>query len=88
MKLNGKISPDLNPHPDWLQQRYSEDFYFLRIEDHTRPVIHYEDYRYDSSLKGEFIRLVLSAPDLSEEDKEKIILEGIHALSGEEVLLG
>ena len=88
VKLNGKISPDLNPHPDWLQQRYSEDFYFLRIEDHTRPVIHYEDYRYDSSLKGEFIRLVLSAPDLSEEDKEKIILEGIHSLSGEEVLLG
>ncbi|MGN0357292.1 MAG: exonuclease SbcCD subunit D [Blautia sp.] len=87
LKLNGAISPDLNPHSDWILQKYSEDFYFLRVEDHTRPVFHYEDYRYDSSLRGEFIRLVLSDSDLSEADKEKIILEGLHALSGEEILL-
>lgn len=87
LKLIGSVSPDLNFHTDWLFQKYSEDFYFLRIEDHTRPLLHYEDYRYDSSLKGEFIRLVLSDPDLEEDDKEKIILEGLHALSGEEILL-
>lgn len=87
LKLSGRISPDLNPHADWLLQKYEGDFYFLHIEDCTRPIIYYEDYRYDSSLKGEFIRLVLSDPDLKEEDKEKIILEGLHVLSGEEILL-
>ncbi|MDD7388480.1 MAG: metallophosphoesterase [Lachnospiraceae bacterium] len=87
LKLGGSISPELNLHLNWLFQQYSEDFYFLRIEDHTQPLLHYEDYRYDSSLKGEFIRLVLSDPDLKEDDKEKIILEGLRALSGEEILL-
>lgn len=87
LKFCGRISPELNPHPDWLLQKYAEDFYFLRIEDCTRPIIHYEDYRCDSSLKGEFIRLVLSDPELKEEDREKIIMEGLHALSGEEILL-
>lgn len=87
LKLGGRISPDLNPHPDWLLQKYQDDFYFLQIEDCTHPAICYEDYRYDSSLKGEFIRLVLSDSDLPEEDKEKIIMEGLHALSGEEILL-
>lgn len=88
LKLCGRIPPGLNPHSDWLLQKYMEDFYFLCIEDCTRPIIRFEDYRYDSSLKGEFIRLVLSDPELKEEDKEKIIMEGLHALSGEEILLG
>ena len=87
LKLSGRISPELNPHPDWLLQKYADDFYFLHIEDCTRPIICYEDYRYDSSLKGEFIRLVLSDPDLTEEDREKIIMEGLHILSGEEIPL-
>lgn len=87
LKLTGRIDPELNFHPDLLFQKYFEDFYFLRIENHTRPVFHYEDYRYDSTLKGEFIRLVLSDPDLKNDDKEKIILEGLRALSGEEILL-
>lgn len=87
LKLSGTVDPELNFHPDWLFQKYSEDFYFLCIEDHTRQFFHYEDYRYDSSLKGEFIRLVLSDPDLKEDDKEKIILEGLRVLSGEEILL-
>lgn len=87
LKLCGRIIPDLNLHSDWLLRKYAEDFYFLHIEDCTRPIICYEDYRYDSSLKGEFIRLVLSAPDLEEKDREKIIMEGLRALSGEEILL-
>lgn len=87
LKLNGRISPELNPHPDWLLQKYADSFYFLHIEDCTRPILLYEDYRYDNSLKGEFIRLVLSDSDLTESDREKIIMEGLHVLSGEEIPL-
>lgn len=88
LKLTGRIPPELNLHTDWLLQKYSDDFYLLYIEDCTKPLISYEDYRYDISLKGEFIRLVLSDPDLKDEEKEKVIKEGLHVLAGEEVILG
>ena len=41
-------------------------------------------YKKDISLKGEFIRLVLSQ-DLPQEEQRQIITTGIKALSGEEV---
>lgn len=88
LKLTGRIPLELNLHTDWLLQKYFDDFYLLYVEDCTKPAISYEDYRYDISLKGEFIRLVLSASDLNEEEKEKVIMEGLHALAGEEVRLG
>lgn len=87
LKLTGRIVPERNLHTDWLFQKYKEDFYLLIIEDYTRPAISSEDYRYDISLKGEFIRLVLSSSDLKEDEKEKIIMEGLRALAGEEILL-
>ena len=88
LKLTGRIPPELNLHVDWLLQKYLDDFYLLHIDDCTKPEISYEDYRYDFSLKGEFIRLVLSDSNLSDEEKEQVIMEGLHVLAGEEVLLG
>ena len=38
---------------------------------------------YDKSLKGEFIRLVLSKEDMSKEEKDKVIRTGLAALMGE-----
>ena len=42
-----------------------------------------EEFQFDVSLKGEFVRSVLSSR-LSQKEKEDIILAGIRALSGEE----
>ena len=39
----------------------------------------------DESLKGEFVRIVRAAEDLSEEDKAQIVQYGIRALAGEEI---
>ena len=39
-------------------------------------------YQNDISLKGEFIRLVLSQDNIDDEEKSKIISTGIKALSG------
>ena len=41
-------------------------------------------YRDELSLKGEFIRTVLAARELSEEDKEQVLRCGLLALEGEE----
>ena len=58
-------------------------FYYLEVEDNTHLGISVEDYKNDKSLKGEFIRLVLTQPQLSDEEKEKIISCGLKALMGE-----
>ena len=44
----------------------------------------FDDYRRDESLKGEFIRTVEAAENLSDEEKAAIIKLGIGALKGEE----
>lgn len=85
--LSGTVSPDLNLHINWLTHTFYENFCFLLIEDHTKPAVSYEDYRLDISLKGEFIRLVLSSDQLSESEKAEIIKEGLQALSGEEITI-
>jgi hypothetical protein len=42
-------------------------------------------YVWDETLKGEFVRFVLGAEEIPEEEKEAVILYGIRALSGEEL---
>ena len=61
-------------------------FWFLKVKDESSLKIEKESYEHDLSLKGEFIRLVM-ASGRTEEEKERMILWGIRALSGEEVTL-
>ena len=46
--------------------------------------INYDSFKYDKSLKGEFVRLVQSQ-DMDEDEKAKIIEIGIRAIMGEEI---
>lgn len=87
LTLEGQLPLQTELHTEWFRQKYQDDFYYFRLEDHTKPLITYEDYQYDHSLRGEFIRLVLSSSQLSEAEKEAVILEGLHALSGEEIMV-
>lgn len=82
--LTGKVSIDSERDIHYLEKRYKSQYYFAKIYDETTLKIDYMTYENDVSLKGEFIRLVLSQ-NLSEEETRKIITTGIKALSGEEV---
>lgn len=82
--LTGGYTPDTQKDLRFLQKMLEEKFYFVKIKDESRLVIDKESYEHDVSLKGEFIRLVM-ASDRSEEEKERIILWGIQALSDTEV---
>ena len=68
----------------YLTKKFEQEFYYIKIYDRTKVKIDYMKYKYDATLKGEFIRLVLSQ-DLTDEEKNEIISTGIKALSGEEV---
>jgi DNA repair exonuclease SbcCD nuclease subunit len=82
--LQGELDVECELNPEYLLELFSEYYYFVRIENHTRLKVRYEDYQKDESLKGEFVRLVLDS-ELSEEEKSEVIRCGIMALSGEEI---
>ena len=69
---------------DVLNTKLNSIFYFAKIKDNTTLKIDHKSYENDVSLKGEFIRQVL-ASSLTDEEKSKVILVGLKALSGEDV---
>lgn len=82
--LSGEVGVDTEINCEYLQDLFSDYFYFEKVEDHTRLRVDYSEYEKDASLKGEFIRMVLGS-DLSEDKKTQVIRCGIDALSGEEI---
>ena len=80
--LTGETVPEAEKDVVWIQKWLEEEFYFLKVKDETLLLIHPEDYRYDVSLKGEFVRLVL-ASDLPDEEKREILRRGVRALERE-----
>lgn len=70
----------------FLQRMLEPDFWFVKIKDESRLKIEEKNFAGDISLKGAFIRSVLSS-DRGEDEKMCIIECGIRALNGEEVLL-
>ena len=81
--LTGRHAPELFADTESILYRYSDKYYHLEIKDESRIRIDPEEYRYDKSLKGEFIRLVLSREDLSDGQKDRIIMTGLGALMGD-----
>lgn len=82
--LTGQVDVSADFNLSYLEQKFQEEYYAFRLKDKTTLNINPDDYRYDISLKGEFIRLVLGY-DCTDEDKKIIIQMGLKALAGEEV---
>ncbi len=83
--LTGEHEPEVRRDTETLKKIFENKFYYVELKDKSRLKICAEDYKNDISLKGEFIRLVLSSDELSEDEKERIIECGIRALAGEEI---
>lgn len=81
--LAGKVDVECEKNMQYLEQRYREYYYVVKLEDHTTIAIDYNEFVWDESLKGEYVRM-LQGTDLPEEDKAEIIRCGILALVGEE----
>lgn len=84
--LQGVYTTQTQKDPVFWQKMLASRFWFVKIKDESRLQIDQEDYAHDASLKGEFVRLVLSS-DRDEAEKAQIINCGIRALGGEEVAL-
>ena len=79
--LTGETELEAEKDLAWIQKWLEDEYYLLKIKDETTEALHPEEYQYDVSLKGEFIRLVLGSEELADEDKEAILRLGIHALT-------
>ena len=82
--LTGNVPPELPRDTLHIRQWLKDRFYLCRVKDECRLAIRPEEYQYDVSLKGEFIRTVL-ASRMSEQQKQRTIEYGLRALRGEEV---
>ena len=80
--LVGKIPADAEKNLLFLRRSMEKEFFHFEVEDRTGIEIDYESFRYDTSLRGEFVRLVEQA-EIPEEEKAEILRCGIRELSGE-----
>ncbi len=70
-----------------LEESLQDLCYFCSVKDKTTRKFNISDFEGDLSLKGEFIRNVLSDEKLTSEQKQAIISYGIKALLSDEVEL-
>ncbi len=84
IRLKGEFTLDTNKDLAQLSQLLNSSFYFAKTVDESTLRINPNDYKNDPSLKGEFVRNVLNS-ELSNEEKNKIIVLGIRAIRGEEL---
>jgi len=82
--IKGKFNLDLMKQIRHLDLKLNNIYFFVKIKDESSLAINIKDFEKDLSLKGEFIRSVLSS-HLSDEEKNRVILVGIKALSGEDL---
>ena len=83
--LRGERSPEGERNLRYLENQLKERFSYVEIKEECRLVLRQEEYREEKSLKGEFLRRVMGSENLTEEEKEKIVLLGIGLLQGEEL---
>lgn len=84
--LCGACDPTADIAVPTLQRLLRSKHFFSKIKDERRLAFDPAAFQNDVSLKGEFIRLVLSG-ELSDEEKSVIIRTGLEALTGGEIAL-
>jgi DNA repair exonuclease SbcCD nuclease subunit len=83
--LTGEVDVSCEKETELIRSRFEQEYYAVKVADETRFSVDYTAYYRDESLKGEFVRTVMNAEELSTEEKAEIIRYGIQALSGEEI---
>jgi DNA repair exonuclease SbcCD nuclease subunit len=83
--LQGMVDVECEKDTAYIKTRFASEYFFVKVYDETRLKVNIEDYMYDQSLKGEFVRQVMSDASLSDDDKSTVVRYGLQAIAGEEV---
>lgn len=85
VSLCGATGIDAERDLTYLLKRFETEYFAFGLTDRdVRLTVDAERYKNDVSLRGEFVRLVLSG-DYPEDEKRRMIELGVRALAGEEV---
>lgn len=83
LELIGEYKEGLWKSEDSIERRFCQSFFYFEVRDSSRMALDLEKLRYDKTLKGEFIRLVINDDTIPSDMKEKIISCGLYSLLGE-----
>ena len=83
--LTGRLPQEAHFSTEDIARELEGEFFAASVKDRTKTEINAAAYMHELSLRGEFVRLVDGAQELTEEEKEKILSCGLKALAGEEV---
>ncbi len=82
IRLTGCHSMRFSPDAALVSTHFEGGFYGFYAIDQSHLRIVPEEYRYDRSLKGEFIRTVLEDATMDDATKEAVLAKGLAALTG------
>ena len=85
VELYGEVDANFEDIESDVKKYLSSDALFVDVKDLTKKKLDILGFENDSSLKGEFLRLVAKSEDYSNDEKAKIISYGLKALSSREV---
>lgn len=83
--LKGKKGLEQERNLRYLQLQLQDSVFFLEIRDECELSWNREEAMQEKSLKGEFLRVVAAADNLSKEEQEEIIALGMGLLQGGEL---
>ena len=83
--LKGKKGLEQERNLRYLQLQLQDSVFFLEIQDESELSWNREEAMKEKSLKGEFLRVLAAADNLSKEEQEEIIALGIGLLQGGEL---
>lgn len=84
--LTGKLSEDNSVSISSVAEKYKDTFFGFKLSDTTSLLYDAEKYKYDDTLKGEFIRYVANSSEYTDEEKLKITETGLKAINGEALI--
>ena len=85
ISLKGKKGLDQERNLRYLQLQLQDSVFFLEIQDESELSWNREEAMKEKSLKGEFLRVLAAADNLSKEEQEEIIALGMGLLQGGEL---
>lgn len=85
VELYGEIDARVDYLEEGLKKYLSSHAVFVDVKDLTKKKIDVTSFESDTSITGEFVRVVYNDTTLTEEEKAQVLAYGLKALSGDEI---
>ena len=86
IELVGEVDADAENFASETERYLASECAYISVKDKTKKKIDYASFEGDNSLRGEFVRTVRESEGYTDEEKAQIIVYGLRALAGREVI--